>query len=197
MEFATWTGVPGTQPVLQVQGHTLALTLPSKRGVFLDLDSGQTHEIALPGSLTAFSYTRDGVMRCVCLRLTINAWESRDLGKTWVDSPLGRFAEMPVFRDAQTGFSFRAPPFSAKKSGVLTSHDGGRNWSLSPSPVPNGWWLPNYSADGSVMLLSGITILYRDLVEQVYWSADEGVNWQQWEKEGDWLPNTSATGPAP
>jgi hypothetical protein len=188
MEFAFWTGLPGAQPVLQVQGHKLALTLPSRSGVFLDLDSGETHAITPPGSLGFFSYTADGVMRCTCMRtIAANPWESHDLGRTWVDSPIDRWMLLPVFRDAQTAFSFKGALFSKKKAGVMTSHDGGKTWTQSKGPGDGGWWLPNYSADGSVMLLSGIAIVNKDAVEQVHWSADEGATWTPWVNEGVWL----------
>ena len=118
MEFATWTGLPGMQPEMQVQGHRIALTLPSKKGVFVDLDSGDTHAITPPGSLANFTYTPDGVMRCTCFRsIAANPWESHDLGKTWADSPLDRWMVLPAFRDANTGFTFKGALFSKKKVG--------------------------------------------------------------------------------
>jgi hypothetical protein len=194
MEFATWTGLPGMQPELQVQGHRIVLTLPSKKGVFLDLDSGETHAITLPGSLAFFTFTPDGVMRCTCFRsIAANPWESRDLGKTWSDSPLDRWMLLPVFRDAQNGFSYKGALFSKSKMGVMTTRDGGKTWTQQKPPTAGGgWWRPAYSADGSVMLLSGIALVNRDTVEQVHWSTDEGASWTMWSNEGKWLHERDA-----
>jgi photosystem II stability/assembly factor-like uncharacterized protein len=197
MEFAFWTGMPGAQPALQVQGHKLAMTLPSRSGVFVDLDSGETHPITPPGSLAFFSYTADGVMRCTCMRsIAANPWESHDLGRTWTDSPLDRWMLLPVFRDAQTAFSYKGALFSKKKAGVVITHDGGKTWAQSPGPGDGGWWLPNYSADGSVMLLSGIAIVNKDAVEQVHWSTDQGATWTAWVNEGIWLYGAPASADA-
>lgn len=189
MEFATWTGLPGMQPELQVQGRRIALTLPSKKGVFLDLDSGDTHAITPPGSIAFFTFSPDGVMRCTCFRsIAANPWESRDLGKTWIDSPLDRWMLLPVFRDALNGFSYKGALFSKSKMGVTITRDGGRTWTQQKPPTAEGgWWRPAYSADGSIMLLSGIALVNRDTVEQVHWSSDEGANWTLWSNEGKWL----------
>lgn len=187
LEFATWTGLPGMQPEMQVQGHKVALTLPSKKGVFVDLDSGATHAIVPPGALANFTYTPDGVMRCTCFRsIAANPWESHDLGKTWGDSPLDRWMVLPAFRDAMNGFSFKGALFSKKKIGVMLTRDGGKTWSQSKPPGEGGWWRPAYSADGSLMLFSGIAFVDGNTSEQVHWSADEGASWNLWVNEGTW-----------
>ncbi len=188
LEFKLWTGMPGAQPDLFVQGRRVALTLPSKRGVLLDLDAGTTHDITPPGSIALFSFSADGVMRCTCVRsIAANPWDSHDLGKTWVDSPIDRWMLLPVFRDPQVGFSYKGALFSKNKTAVMQTRDGGRTWTASRPPTEGGWWRPAYSADGTVMLLSGIALVDKDIVEQVHWSADEATTWNLWVNQGQWL----------
>ena len=187
LQFKFWTGLAGAQPELQAQGRRVALTLPTKRGVVVDLDSGATHEITPPGSLAMFSWSADGVMRCTCIRsIAANPWESRDQGVTWTDSPIDRWMLLPVFRDEQTGFSFKGALFNKKNTAVMQTHDGGKTWTASPPPTVGGWWRPAYSADGKIMLLSGFSVIDKLLVEQVYWSADDGASWTAWANEGVW-----------
>lgn len=187
LEFATWTGLPGAQPEMQLQGRKVALTLPSKKGVFVDLDSGATHDITPPGSLANFTYTADGVMRCTCFRsIAANPWESRDLGKTWVDSPLDRWMVLPAFRDARHGFSYKGALFSKKKTGVMLTRDGGATWTQRPPMTDPGVWRPTYSADGSLMFFSGIAFRKGEAIEELHWSADEGATWTPWVHQGLW-----------
>jgi hypothetical protein len=185
LAFKFWTGLPGMYPELQVQGRRVALTLPSKSGVFLDLDSGETHTISPPGSIASFVYSADGVMRCTCFRsIAANPWESRDLGRTWTDSPLDRWLGMPAWRNAQEAFSYKGAMWSAKKAGVVITRDGGQTWTQSPGPPFGMWWRPAYSADGSVMLLTGLANVERKLEEQAHVSLDGGATWQQWTTPG-------------
>ena len=44
-------------PALLVQGRAAVLTLPSKKAVYLDFDSGQSHPIVLPGSIGNMSFS--------------------------------------------------------------------------------------------------------------------------------------------
>jgi hypothetical protein len=193
LEFKIWTGVPGALPQLQVQGHQVALTLPSKKGVFLDLDSGETHAIALPGSVANFTFSPDGVMRCTCFHsIAANPWESHDLGRTWGDSPLDRWMLLPVFHDAQHGFTFQGAFMSKSKIGVMITDDGGKTWSQHTPPGGIGAWRAAYSADGSVMLLSGYTYLDGLPIEQMYWSNDESATWNLVVNDGKWLYETEA-----
>lgn len=188
MEFKFWTGLPGMPPEMQLQGRKVAVTLPSKSGVFVDLDSGESHAINPPGSLAMFTYTPDGVMRCICFRsIAANPWESRDLGKTWQDSPFDRWMVLPAFRDATHAFSYKGAMFNKNKMAVMHTRDGGATWTESRPPVPGGWWRPFYAADGRRMVLSGFVAIDGDILARAYWSDDEGAQWAEWVNEGIWL----------
>jgi photosystem II stability/assembly factor-like uncharacterized protein len=188
MEFKFWTGLPGMPPEMQLQGRRVAITLPSKSGVFVDLDTGDSHMMNPPGSLAMFTYTADGVMRCICFRsIAANPWESRDLGKTWQDSPFDRWMLLPAFRDASHAFSYKGAMFNKEKMAVMQTRDGGATWVESRPPTPGGWWRPYYTADGRRMVLSGFVAVDDKVLEGVYWSDDEGAQWVEWDNEGIWL----------
>lgn len=188
MEFKFWTGLPGMPPEMQLQGRKVVVTLPSKGGVFVDLDTGETHAINPPGSLAMFTYTMDGVMRCICFRsIAANPWESRDLGKTWQDSPFDRWMLLPAFRDATHAFSYKGAMFNKEKMAVMQTRDGGVTWTESRPPTPGGWWRPYYTADGRRMVLSGFVAVDGEVHERVYWSDDEGAHWTEWTSENTWL----------
>jgi photosystem II stability/assembly factor-like uncharacterized protein len=197
LEFAFWTGLPGAYPVLLVQGRAAVLTLPSKNAMYFDLDSNETHPIAAPGSIGTMSFSADGVLRCGCARtLAFNPWESRDEGRTWQDSPLDRWLMLPVFRNAQEGFSFKGAWLNQKNTAVMSTSDGGKTWSAVAKPEGQGWFSPAYTQDGSVMVLSGMVMhLKRYIVEEFHVSTDGGKTWQRASKLPSWLPGaTPSTG---
>lgn len=188
MEFKFWTGLPGLPPEMQLQGRKLALTLPSKAGVFVDLDTGESHPMNMPGSIGMLSYSADGVLRCGCFRTIVgNPWESRDEGRTWTPSSIDRWIVLPAFRDASNGFSYKGAIFSKSKMLVVHTADGGATWTETPPPVAGGWWKPYYAADGRRMALVGLVWIDDTVVERAYRSDDGGTAWTQWTDEGRWL----------
>ncbi len=189
LEFKFWTGLRGIYPDMHVVGRGVALTLPSKKALYLDLDSGESHEIDMPGSAGAFSFTADGVMRCSCARsIAVNPWESRDLGRTWTPSSLDRFMRLPVFRSPTEAFTYKGPWLNPKSARIFTTTDGGRRMEQSPHLPPIGAWVASqaYSADGSVMLLTGSAEVDKEWVETVFTSVDQGTTWQPWSSERTW-----------
>ena len=139
LEFKFWTGLPGMYPDLHVRGRSLALTLPSKKAMYLDLDSGERHGFDLPGSVQAFSFSADGVMRCRCARsIAVNPWESRDLGRTWTASSLDRFMLLPVFRNESVGYTYKGAWLDPKSPRIFTTQDGARTMTKSAHLPPGG-----------------------------------------------------------
>jgi hypothetical protein len=187
LQFAFWTGLPGQLPELHVVGRTLAMSLPSRSGVYLDLDSGQSHRFELPGGIAAFSYDADGVMRCRCTRsIATNPWESHDLGRTWVDSPLDRWQLLPVFKDASTAFSFKGS-MNLASVGVLLTEDATATWRPVRKPT-EGWFVAQaWSADGSTMLLSGAEMVDKKQSAVTFASTDRGATWTKMPARGEWL----------
>jgi hypothetical protein len=196
MEFKFWSGVPGEQPELLVQGHGVVVTLPSKQAVFLDLDTGATHAITAPGSIAEANWGPDGALRCTCAHPGWKPFESHDLGKTWTESTFNRWMVPPVFRDARNGFSFRNAFAHRKDASVVLTHDGGATWTDTGTPAPIlvgfgqtlwGQWQPAYSADGAVLVLVGLLMIDKKTVEHGFWSADEGKSWGVITNEGKWV----------
>jgi photosystem II stability/assembly factor-like uncharacterized protein len=193
LAFAFWTGLPGAYPALLVQGRAAVLTLPSKNAMYIDLDGEDTHPATPPGSIGNMTFTADGVLRCSCARsIAVNPWESADQGRTWRDSPLDRWMVLPVFRNAQEGFSFKGAWLNAKNVAVMATSDGGKTWS-SPGPPPAlGWWTPAYTHDGSVMVLAGMAMHYKKYaVEEFNVSTDGGKSWQRASRLPAWLPEAA------
>ncbi len=189
LEFKFWTGTRGAYPVLHVHGREVALTLPSKQALYLHLDSGESHVIKLPGSGETFSFTADGVMRCLCVRsIAVNPWESHDLGRTWKASSLDRFMKLPVFRSPTEGFTYKSPWLNPKSARIFTTTNGASNLkqSLHLPPIGVGVAGMGYSADGSVMLLSGSMVADSGSVETAFTSEDQGASWQRWSSERTW-----------
>lgn len=193
LEFKFWTGMPGAYPGLFVQGRKAALTLPSKSGVVIDLDTGDSHPITPPGSIASFQFSADGVMRCSCARtIAVNPWDSVDEGRSFQDSPVDRWMVLPVFRDKREGFSFKGAWLNAKNTAVMGTRDGGKTWAPLAKPEGQGWWTPAYSRDGSVMVLVGMTMRYKYTVEEVQVSTDGGQSWALASRLPEWLPEAAA-----
>ena len=194
LEFKFWTGLPGVYPAMFVQGRKVALTLPSKSGVFLDLDTGESHRIMPPGSIAAMQYSADGVMRCSCARtIAVNPWDSVDEGRSFQDSPVDRWMVLPVFRDKLEGFSFKGAWLSAKNTAVMGTKDGGKTWTPLAKPAAQAWWSPAYSRDGSVMVLTGMSLRHKYAVEEVQVSTDGGQSWRLASQLPEWLPEAAGS----
>lgn len=178
--FATWTGLPGAQPELFHHNGTLVLTLPSRKLAVIDLASGSSELRDPPGSIALAKLSGDGVLRCSCAKtIAVSPYESRDYGKTWTPAPFSRFLGLPEFHDAQNGFSYQGAVFSAKKTGVSFTRDGGKTWDLTNYPDLNqAWWQPAYSRNGKVLMLYSISFFGQTALQVVKTSVDGGKTWQ-------------------
>ena len=178
--FATWTGLPGAQPELFHHHGTLVLTLPSRKLAVIDLASDTSELRDPPGSIATAKLSADGVLRCACAKsIATSPYESRDYGKTWTSAAFDRFLGLPEFHDAQNGFSYQSAPFSAKKSGLSFTRDGGRTWDFTHHPdLSRSWWQPAYSRNGKVLMLHSISYFGQTALQVVKTSVDGGKTWQ-------------------
>lgn len=181
MKFAFWTGLPGVQPQLFRHDSRLVLTLPSRKFAVLDLDGGNREVLDPPGSIGNFKVSPDGTLWCTCAKsIAMSPYLSRDFGKTWQPSEISRFMVLPEFFDTQRAFSYQGAIFSAKKTGVTTSTDGGKTWQFTHEPEINmAWWLPAYSRDGSIMLLHSLQVFGNSAIQLSKYSRDGGTTWQR------------------
>lgn len=192
--FATWTGLPGAQPELFHHNRTLVLTLPSRKIAVIDLATGNSSLRDLPGSIATAKLSGDGVLRCACAKsIATSPYESRDYGQTWTPATFNRFLGLPEFHDAQNGFSYQSAPFSAKKSGVSFTRDGGKTWDFTHHPdLSRSWWQPAYSRSGKVLMLYSISFFGQTALQIVKTSVDDGKTWQTLNGPLRW-PNAPAS----
>lgn len=197
IKFSFWTGIPGAMPELFVQGQDAIVSLPSKRGAHIRLDTLQTREFDLPGGMQAMSFTADGVLRCRCARtMAVNPWESRDMGRSWQPADLDRFMMLPVFLNANDGFAYRGALFSAAKAGVMVTHDGGRSWNKVSDEGGMGTWTPAYSGNGTLMLLAGSLNFGTSVTDAAMVSSDGGATWTSISERRGWLHDAATAGGA-
>jgi hypothetical protein len=194
--FATWTGLPGAQPELFHHNGTLVLTLPSRKIAVIDLATGTSTLRDPPGSISMAKLSADGVLRCACAKsIAISPYESRDFGQTWTPAAFNRFLGLPEFHDAQNGFSYQGAPFSAKKSGVSFTRDGGKTWDFTHHPdLSRSWWQPAYSRNGKVLMLYSISFFGQTALQIVKTSVDDGKTWQSLNGPVRW-PNAPPSAP--
>lgn len=180
-KFAFWTGLPGVMPQLFRHRDRMVLTLPSRKFAMLDLGTGKSEVLDSPGSIGNFKMNPDGTLWCTCAKtIAFSPYVSRDFGRTWEASDISRFMMLPEFFDDQRGFSYQGAMFSAKKTGVATTMDGGKTWALTNEPDINlAWWAPAYSADGSVMLLHSLQVFGSGGMSLSKYSLDAGATWQR------------------
>lgn len=192
--FATWTGLPGAQPELFHHNGTLVLTLPSRKIAVIDLTTGTSTLRDLPGSIATAKLSADGVLRCACAKsIATSPYESRDYGQTWTPAAFNRFLGLPEFHDAQNGFSYQGAPFSAKKSGLSFTRDGGKTWDFTHHPdLSRSWWQPAYSRNGKVLMLYSISFFGQTALQIVRTSVDSGKTWQPLDGPLLW-PNAPAS----
>lgn len=200
--FATWTGLPGAQPELFHHNGTLVLTLPSRKIAVIDLATGTSSLRDLPGSIATAKLSADGVLRCACAKsIATSPYESRDYGQTWTPASFNRFLGLPEFHDAQNGFSYQSAPFSAKKSGLSFTRDGGKTWDFTHHPdLSRSWWQPAYSRNGKVLMLYSISFFGQTALQLVKTSVDGGKTWQGMTGPVRWPnapPSVRPTGPSP
>ena len=180
LTFSFWTGTPGAYPEMSRVGNALAVSLPSKAGVFHDLASGQSHTFDLPGSVGNLSLDADGVMRCHCRkRVALVLWESRDEGRTWTESDLKWQLKAPIVRETGPVYSVQGPLARRKKPGIYASEDGGQTWKRRGDLPLLGWYRDHrMTADGSGWLVVGAHAEGFVFFESVMLSEDGGITWR-------------------
>ena len=159
--------MPNVRAQSFVVGDELITTLPGRKLVSLDLNTGQSDTRALPGAIQMFSVSSDGVLRCRCGA----GYESRDLGKTWkVSAPAGAMM-MSAFRDAKHGVAFKEGiTLFAPQTKMVYTEDGGLTW-FDSGDGPVGARTVFYSKDGSVAYVGNSN--------SVFWeSHDDGKTWR-------------------
>jgi hypothetical protein len=202
--FATWTGLPGAQPELFHHNGTLVLTLPSRKIAVIDLATGTSALRDPPGSISTAKLSADGVLRCACAKsIAISPYESRDYGQTWAPASFSRFLNLPEFHDALNGFSYQGAVFSAKKTGLSFTRDGGKTWDFNNYPdLGQAWWQPSYSRNGKVLLLYSVSNFGTTAFQVLKTSVDGGKSWQPVTRRLGWLyppgpPPSKYISPAP
>lgn len=150
-------------------GDNLITTLPGDKLAVLDLQRRQFDVRELPGSVSEFLVTRDGKLRCRCIKVAVFNYDSNDLGKSWVDSNVSRAAAMPVFRNERKGVAFRDYGYGPKL--MLYTNDGGANW-REATEVSKAIRQIVYSKDGSKVYAIA------DMASHIWMSADDGEHWQ-------------------
>jgi hypothetical protein len=179
----------GAFPSLSVQGHSALLALPTTKAMYFDLDSGESHEIAPPGTLVAMNLGGDGAVHCIC---GFGPKESHDQGLTWQETMDGRSFVLPAFRNANEAFVYKFVPFSKKGSGNMATVDGGKTWSpISAPPIDTGdiflgWTQLAYTRDGTVMLMSSRTQSRKFPLDEFNVSMDGGKTWERGSKLPSW-----------
>ncbi|GMR07354.1 MAG: hypothetical protein BMS9Abin26_0357 [Gammaproteobacteria bacterium] len=128
LESDYWTGSETARPGSFRYQDKLITVLPSKKGVVVDLGTYAVRDFELPGGMSDFTVTRDGLLRCMCKTFfTAHAYESRDFGKTWTDSVDDIYMRLPVFLNKSYGVSARTPLLTEKTNIVITTN-GGKVW---------------------------------------------------------------------
>lgn len=180
LKFAFWTGMPGVMSQMFRHDRHLILTLPSRKFALIDLSNAKSEILDPPGSIGNFKISPDGTLWCTCAKsIAFSPYVSRDLGRTWQPSDISRFMMLPEFFDDRRGFSYQGAIFSAEKTGIMTTSDGGATWTYTHEPdINKAWWWPAYSADGSVMLLHSAQVFGTLGFTMSKYSLDEGKTWQ-------------------
>src|SRR5882672_3450428 len=79
LEVGFWDAHDG-RPQSFLTGDSLLTTIPGRKMAHLDLSTGQSETRSLPGGVSSFAVSADGVLRCVCVAtIAENPYESNDL----------------------------------------------------------------------------------------------------------------------
>lgn len=159
-EQSFWTNIPGAGPQTAITGDDYFVSLPSTRLAVYHMAAGTSEVRNLPGTVTAFKVSGDGVLRCRCQDiLTPAPFESHDQGKSWQASTFGRGSAFPSMYDAARGVIVLQASASDNPTFAFTT-DGGRNWQSTSPSFRAGTNLFHsrdpqtaYASDGAGMLL--------------------------------------------
>lgn len=161
-EFAWFTGVPNIRPMAATSGHSVVVSLPSRRVGIYDMATGEAVARDLPGAIQLFGVSGDGSLHCKCAPVIVmNPYESHDLGKTWTSSKFSRYSTLPAMKDSKTGLVWT-------KDGIDRTRDGGATWSHAAQPTDH-WVSLFYSPDSTrAFAADGATM---------WMSRDDGATW--------------------
>jgi hypothetical protein len=128
LQISAFWDIPGVRPQSFLIGDTLITTLPGRKLAVLNLQTKAVEINSLPGAIQMFSTSADGVLRCRCVAIiATNPYESRDLGKTWQEAAIPRFALMPAFKDKLHGVAY-VGQWLASGGTLAYTENGGKDW---------------------------------------------------------------------
>ncbi len=150
-------------------GNELVSSVPGDRVGVLNLENRQSALYPLPGGISLFWASNDGVLHCSCAASMIfNPYESHDHGKTWQDSTHTRYMFGSNFRDKNNGVALHYVLYSDMR--MAYTQNGGTTWTettaLSPTLINEFF----YSRDGKSVFASMVN---GNLLQ----SKDDGRSW--------------------
>lgn len=150
-------------------GNELVSSVPGDQIGVLNLESRQSTLYPLPGGISLFWASNDGVLHCSCAATMIyNPYESHDRGKTWQDSTHTRYMFASNFRDKNNGVALHYVLYSDMR--MAYTQNAGATWTetttLSPTFVNEFF----YSRDGKWVFASLVN-------GRLLQSSDDGRSW--------------------
>lgn len=173
-QFDLWKGGQ-SRPLIQSVASTgqLLLAIPSGRSAVIDTKTMTQHHFDFPGAVMNAGLSGDAVLRCRCNKsgLWVSTWESRDLGKTWQDSPLDRSLPIPVFKDQKLGLN-------TARFDIQRSVDGGASWKTVHAQSAQYWPFLFLPYNLSYLYLDERRVLATDGMYKALLSEDGGASWK-------------------
>jgi photosystem II stability/assembly factor-like uncharacterized protein len=164
-----------SRPAIQFVASTgkLLVALPGGPSFVLDTKTMAASDFELPGGAMNVGLSGDDVLRCRCNKsgLWVSTWESRDLGKTWQDSPLDRSLPLPVFKDRRVGMNTAL--FDIQKT-----VDGGARWKTVLPQKAQYWPFLFLPYNLNFIYLQDRRVLATDSMYALLVSDDDGDTWK-------------------